>query len=112
MEHIQHAVTSVGWLSGVAALALLVGGGIGDVADGRIDGPTALSPFTTGVREPCPNGWAYASDTVNDTVLLRCVRAPWVVVLDPDGGFDYGLDTSDPDGEKIDDPLAVPSWNE
>ena len=55
---------------------------VGDVT-GIASSPTAPPPV-------CPKGWGDSSSRSGDMVIKSCTRGDWLVVLKPEGNFDYG----------------------
>ena len=92
----------------LAAAAFLLGNMTGDAVhpvDVAVE--IASSPADT---NPCNEGWTYRPSDDPDRRILACVNGNWVVVLNPDGSFNYGLLTTDPNASEVFDASKVPGW--
>jgi hypothetical protein len=84
---------------------------IGAAVSGAVVVGATVAPSAAPSESRCPGGWDYNSYVIQDATIESCAQDPWVVVLHPDGSFNYGLNTGDPTAVEQFDPQAVPGWD-
>lgn len=99
---VRDALSGFGWL--VAAGAFLIGNVTGDAVH-----PLEQVASSPAAFNPCPEGWLY-TETLEHGRLLSCSKDGWVVVLDAEYQFEYGINTLSPIAVETDNPAEVPEW--
>ena|SRR3990167_11071572 len=108
-----------GWLLSLAAASLAVflvigadKSGLDTAINDSIVQPAAQSVGLA--REQCPSGWKDVSATDLHVRVLSCERVVagtrWLVILNPDGTFSYGVPVDMPGALIIRDETLVPGW--
>ena len=58
----------------------------------------------------CPSGWSNTSARDEHLQVLSCQKAGWLVVLDAEGKFQYGVQLDTQGAEFQYNPSNVPGW--
>ena len=75
-------------------------------------------PAKSPIANLCPDGWIDTSSKDDHGLVLSCSREwtvngqnqRWLVILNQDGSFNYGLQTEPPAKEFVWDKAKVPWW--
>lgn len=59
---------------------------------------------------PCPDGWDDKSGTAEHTQVKSCEREGWLVILNQDESFNYGVQLDTPGAKFVFDRTKVPGW--
>lgn len=83
----------------------------GDTATRDVIGlPPAPTPPLAPAESRCPQGWKDTSTRDIDIVVPSCSRDGWLVVLNPDNSFNYGVQLDTPGASFKFSPFEVPGW--